>query len=466
MDTLWYIVVVVAIFYISWKAVVVIPPQLEEQRTAQYHYVRAGVYCTLGQLAFMFILHRSDLQTGILIPRLCFFTWIATVILILFNVGLSTWTKRFCFSILITASLILLLYPGGTYRFLRDVDDYSVAVMQGTIAKQNSDSANEASADGVATDEEASAEPSKGEGGKGEAKEKAKSEPPTIKQFRVSHIIKMLFLFTQAFLVTSYFSRMWYFKYQNKVKVSASICLGKEAADQIILALSIAFSIWVAFFMLGFDALSVSIFSGLLLVGVSVVLRDLISNFFHGLLLVWEGTISVGDVISIDKTRSGRVIDMTMRYMVIQDRNDIEYLIPHSQLTKETIENWTKGKKQVRLKLDIGVAYGSPIDKVKDIMSSVCFDVPRVLKTPLPNPLIMSMGDSAINCQLRFRIADPENGIRNVMSDVYERLLKRFEEAGIDIPYPQREIRIKNPQQSQEKEASHVVEQPNTATSA
>jgi small-conductance mechanosensitive channel len=168
-----------------------------------------------------------------------------------------------------------------------------------------------------------------------------------------------------------------------------------------------------------------------------------LGNFVAGALLIWERTIKVGDVISIDKSRSGQVKDITMRYMIVQDRNDIEYLIPHSQLVKSTVENWTRGKKQVRLKLDIGVAYGSPLDKVKDIMSSVCFEVPRVLKSPLPNPLIMSMGDSAINFQLRFRIADPENGIRNVMSDVYERLLKRFEASNIEIPYPQREIRIR-----------------------
>ena len=78
-------------------------------------------------------------------------------------------------------------------------------------------------------------------------------------------------------------------------------------------------------------------------------------------------------------------------------------------------------------------------------MRSVCFEVPRVLKHPLPVPLILSMDDSSIHFQLRFRIGDPDQGVRNVMSDVYERLLKRFKDEGIEIPYPQREIRMRRP---------------------
>ena len=137
--------------------------------------------------------------------------------------------------------------------------------------------------------------------------------------------------------------------------------------------------------------------------------------------------------------------------MEIEDRNDISYLIPHSQLLNAVVENWTRKNRQVRLKLDIGVAYDSPIDQVKDIMRSVCFDVPRVLQKPLPNPLIMSMDDSAIHFQLRFRIKDPELGIRNVMSDVYERLLERFKQAGIEIPFPQREISVKTTKLEEDK---------------
>jgi small-conductance mechanosensitive channel len=174
-------------------------------------------------------------------------------------------------------------------------------------------------------------------------------------------------------------------------------------------------------------------------------LRDLLSNYVAGMMLLWDKSVKINDVIAIGDSRIGRIKDITMRYMVVEDRNDVEFLVPHSQLINSTFENWTRRNKKVRLKLDIGVAYDSSIDHVKDIMRSVCFEVPRVLKHPLPNPLILSIDDSSIHFQLRFRISDPEEGIRNVMSDVYERLLKRFHDEGIEIPFPQREIRLRRP---------------------
>jgi small-conductance mechanosensitive channel len=163
------------------------------------------------------------------------------------------------------------------------------------------------------------------------------------------------------------------------------------------------------------------------------------------MLLLWDKSVKINDVISIGASRIGQVKDITMRYMIVEDRNDVQVLVPHSHLINATFENWTRDSKRIRLKLDIGVAFGSDLEKVKEIMRSVCYEVPRVLKHPLPVPLILSIDDSAIHFQLRFRIADPDQGVRNVMSEVYERLLHRFDEAKIEIPYPQREIRLRKP---------------------
>lgn len=443
MGASWYAIVVLSIFYISWRAIVVTPPLLKEKRKAKYHYVQAGIFCTLGQLAFIFLLSTSNTPMGTVLPLVCFFTWMGTLSLILLNSSISVFTRRFSFLIIIAVTFILLLYPNGVHGFLLDADNFSAMLVNRASASE-ANSGKQISSNSTKSSEESTKELKDENSSTGRTKESSEeSAPTTITQTRVSHILKAIFFFIQSFLVINYFGKMWYYSYQNKIKEGESKAFGEDSADQVILTLSIAISSWVAFVLLGFDTLSVSVFSGLVAVGASVALRDLLGNFVAGALLIWERTIKVGDVISIDKSRSGQVKDITMRYMIVQDRNDIEYLIPHSQLVKSTVENWTRGKKQVRLKLDIGVAYGSPLEKVKDIMSSVCFEVPRVLKSPLPNPLIMSMGDSAINFQLRFRIADPENGIRNVMSDVYERLLKRFEAANIEIPYPQREIRIR-----------------------
>jgi len=135
---------------------------------------------------------------------------------------------------------------------------------------------------------------------------------------------------------------------------------------------------------------------------------------------------------------------MTVRYLVIEDRNSISFLVPNSELITKTITNWTQRSRNIRLKLDVGVSYDSDIARVKKIIGDACLKVSRVLDDPPPRILILGFGDSAINVQLRFYIGDPEMGVRNVMGELYELLLERFKEEGMKVPFPRREIRLLN----------------------
>jgi small-conductance mechanosensitive channel len=443
--SLWYVIVVISIFYLAWRAVVLEPPTVKEQRQGKYHYVRAGIFSTAGQLLFMFVLYTTNLTIGSLLPLLCFLTWTTTVGLILLNSTAPRFLRRTSIVVVTSAPLILFLYTGGVRQFLGDVDSFSTVVARGLTAAKSTNPDNHLQTGQINTRDAAPVDPREGDAAGNKIEHNPLPDiPTTISQVRLSHVLKAIFFFVHVFLLTQYLGTMWYFGYQEKSKLAAKSALEQDAANQIVLVISMAFSFWLAFVLLGFDTLSVSVFSGLVVIGASVALKDLLSNFISGALLLWLKSIRVGDVISINKSGVGRVVGITMRYLIVEDRNDIEYLIPYSQLASATVENWSKGKQQVRLKLNMSVAYGSPIDKVKDIMSSVCFEVPRVLSDPLPAVLIMDTGDSAIQLQLRFRIADPENGISNVKSDVFEKLLKRFAAAKIEIPYPQREIRIRS----------------------
>jgi small-conductance mechanosensitive channel len=424
MTELWHLLVVLAIIYISWRAFGAFLPRLEEHAKTKLHLVNSGIACVFGQLIFMFILYIFDVNLGVVLPSASFLTWTITLLCILSNSNLSALVKRLGLAFVIAP--ILLTVSGGTQAFLRNVDGFAAS------APHKANDTDELSTSNLKDDQQ--------------KKDPSEVAPQIVKlSFTPSRLLKAVFFFFQVFLITNYYGKTWHYWYQDRVKRTPARTLETAAVDQIIFVFSLGFSLWISFIVLGFDTLSVSVFSGLVLVGVSMALRDLITNFASGMLLLWEKSVKVGDVITFDKSRVGQVIGMTMRYLVVEDRNDIHYLIPHAQLTNTTLENWTLKNRQVRLKLDIAVAYDSPIDKVKDIMRSVCFEVPRVLKRPLPNPLIISTDDSAIHFQLRFRIADPELGIRNVMSDVYERLLERFKEAEIEIPFPQREIRFRSP---------------------
>jgi small-conductance mechanosensitive channel len=435
----WHFLVAICVFYIAWQAFVMIPPRLEEHKKAKYHLVNAGVFCSVSLLLFMFVLGVHNASVGVLLKLTTFLSWTVTMALILSNSEISisqrhgstfsAFTRRLSIIFIFAAPIVVIFYDGGATGFFDDIDHFGVVLQQGSSSTLAAASSTSRQSDATQSDSVSSS-------GGGASQE---SKP----RWKLSHIPKGIFFFLQAFLVTSYYGTMLLYRHKDKVKDQKSDSIG--AMDQVIFVLSVAFAIWIDFLLLGFDTLSISIFSGLVAIGVSVALRDLLSNYVAGMMLLWDKSVKMHDVIAIGNSRVGRIKDITMRYMVVEDRSDVEFLVPHSQLINSTFENWTRRNRKVRLKLDIGVAYDSPIEKVKDIMRSVCFEVPRVLKHPLPNPLILSIDESAIHFQLRFRIADPEEGIRNVMSDVYERLLKRFEEEHIEIPYAQREFRLRKP---------------------
>jgi small-conductance mechanosensitive channel len=260
---------------------------------------------------------------------------------------------------------------------------------------------------------------------------------------KLSLVLKGLFFFTHAFVILYYYGRMYEIAHREKVRRGErKRGLQEDAINRAIVVLATCASIFIALALAGTDIGKLSLFSGLIAAGVSIALRDLLVNMAAGMLLLWDKSIKLNDVISLDADRYGVVKNMTLRYLILEDRNEIRFLVPNSDLINRTITNWTQTTRRVRVKLDFSVAYDSEVEKVKDIASAVCLRTARVLQDPPPRILLIAFGESAINFQLRFYIEDPENGIRNVMSDLYEQLLTRFRDAGIVIPVPQRDVRV------------------------
>ncbi len=467
----FHLLVVVIVLYTAFQTFIVNPPKLEEHRRANYHWVNAGLFCTGTLLLFIFGLRVHGVEPGVFLSLAAFLIWTGTVGVILSSgeiaksprhgSTLSAFVRRVSMIFICAAPIIVVFYDGGANGFFDDLDRYATLSPETAIVK-HIPADNSQKPDDQSSTNSGDSSNQVSEARDSSQRSETKRSPilndnsQVTPRWRVSHIPKGLFIFLQAFLVTSYYGTMLHYRHRDKLRTNKDLdSIG--AMDQVIFVLSVAFSVWIVFLLLGFDTLSISIFSGLVAIGVSVALRDLLSNYVAGMMLLWDKSVKLHDVIAIGNSRVGRIKDITMRYMVVEDRSDVEYLVPHSQLINSTFENWTRRNKKVRLKLDIGVAYDSPIEKVKEIMRSVCFEVPRVLKHPLPNPLILSMDESAIHFQLRFRIADPEEGVRNVISDVYERLLIRFKAEGIEIPYAQREIRVRRPSRVDPR----IVEPPN-----
>jgi len=454
--------ILICVAYLLWSSCAAVAPRLAQHKAAMLHYVNFGIYFCLAQLVFQFILHASGLAIGILLPIVTFSSWTATLVIVLNRLApsLSSFARRTSLLFIVFAPLIFLAYPGqpnGLRSFFNDVDHFSGLIVRGESSVPGITQQERKHADSGENNSEGSQESA---GQEQTAKTSNDTEGEGRVRFRASHLLKATFFFIETFLVANYYGRMWRHRYQDKLKRGEKQTLDASALDQVIVLVSAAVALWTAFVLLGFDTLSVSVFSGLVALGLSVALRDLLGNFASGVLLLMDKSLKMGDVVSIDGSRVGEVSKIGLRYLTIRDRNDIDYLVPYSKLTTGTLENWTKEDRMVRLKLDIGVANDAPIEKVKEIMIAASIDHPRVLKNPLPNPLIMSIDESSIHFQLRFRISDPELGLRNVISDVYERILHRFHEAGIEIPYPQREVRFRTPARPDKSEAETPMVRP------
>jgi small-conductance mechanosensitive channel len=125
-------------------------------------------------------------------------------------------------------------------------------------------------------------------------------------------------------------------------------------------------------------------------------------------------------------------------------RDGIEHLIPNENLITGEVINWSYSQNLVRLRVPVGVAYSSDLEKARELMLAAAADTLRVLKDPKPAYLITGLGDNAVNLEVRVWINDPQNGIASVKSDLFRGILQRFREHGIEMPYPQRDLYLKS----------------------
>lgn len=193
----------------------------------------------------------------------------------------------------------------------------------------------------------------------------------------------------------------------------------------------------------GIDLTAFTVFSGAIGVGLGFGLQKIVSNFVSGIILLAERSIKPGDVIEVGGTH-GSVTSLGGRYTTLRARDGKEYLIPNETLITNQVVNWSYTSPFVRLDLRFGVAYGSDLRLVRRLAIEAAKETGRVQPSPEPVCHITEFGDNAINLLLRFWIADPANGVINIRGDVFLALWDRFVAHGIEVPFPQRDLRIRD----------------------
>ncbi|MFV0359830.1 mechanosensitive ion channel family protein [Tropicimonas sp.] len=194
----------------------------------------------------------------------------------------------------------------------------------------------------------------------------------------------------------------------------------------------------------GFDPSGLTVLSGAIGVGIGFGLQKIVSNIVSGIIILMDKSVKPGDVISLGET-FGWIQSLGARYVSVVTRDGREYLIPNEDLITNQVVNWSHSDEFVRLDIRFGTAYSNDPYLVRSTAIEAARSVSRVVQGKSPVCHITGFGDSSVDYVLRFWIVDPTKGLTNVRGDVYLALWDRFREAGIEIPFPQREVRLLAP---------------------
>ena len=192
---------------------------------------------------------------------------------------------------------------------------------------------------------------------------------------------------------------------------------------------------------MGADLTKLTILGGALSVGIGFGLQTIVNNFASGLILLFERPIKVGDTIELG-TELGEVKKLGLRSTIIQTFDNAEIVIPNSDLIAGQVTNWTLAERKARVKVPVGVAYGTDIPKVLEILLTVAGEHPMILTTPSPNALFLAFGASSLDFELRVWIADFTDR-RQVQSELNQEINSEFADAGIEIPFPQTDLHLR-----------------------
>jgi small-conductance mechanosensitive channel len=205
----------------------------------------------------------------------------------------------------------------------------------------------------------------------------------------------------------------------------------------------IAIGVLIALKVVGLDLRFLLVFAGAAGIGIGLGMQHIAGNVISGFTIIFGGKIRKGDWIEVEKGL-GMVTDIYLRATKIRTRDNIEYLIPNSNLISNTIVNYSLSSPMIRIKLPVGVSYSSDPEQVKKILLAVAEKEPMVAKYQKPAVRFVEYGDSSINFELLFWIDVRSTPRRNVRSALYFEIFEEFRKAGIEIPFPQRDLHIRS----------------------
>lgn len=254
--------------------------------------------------------------------------------------------------------------------------------------------------------------------------------------FKLSNILSAILVLLLARVIVSLLTQLILVGvYQNnKVDLGAQIALNQLLTYVIFVIASI-----IALNYLGFNMTLIWGGAAALLVGLGLGLQQTFNDLFSGILLLFERSVTVGDILKLEDNTFGTVKRIGLRTTLLETRGNESLIVPNSQIATNKIDNLTHNNNKVRFDISVGVAYGSDTKQVKSILLKTVKNNPYILDYPAPFVRFINFGESSLDFQIYF-FSRNLIVIEDIKSDIRFEIDQAFRENGIEIPFPQRVV--------------------------
>ena len=244
-------------------------------------------------------------------------------------------------------------------------------------------------------------------------------------------------------ILTQAVARFWRYFLREKILAESGMNSGLQNSITMISVYSLwAFGILFSLHVFGFGSTSLAVGFGALGIGLGFGLQNIFSNFISGIIMLIERPIMVGDDVEVNGTWA-TVKKINVRATVVQTYDNATLIIPNSEFVSQQVKNWSFKDKRLRVKIDVGVAYGSDIELVRDSLLGIAKHTPKVFKTPSPDVIFRDFGDSAL--MFRLRVWTDIDNMFKVETAIRFEIDRLFKERGIVIAFPQRDVHVYQP---------------------
>ena len=256
----------------------------------------------------------------------------------------------------------------------------------------------------------------------------------------IGGILMLVFLFASVIIVERILQRLLIRRFLSKTRLQPSLQYG---LSRIIGYTLIAIGFYVAFQSVGFDLSSLAIVAASLGVGVGFGLQNIINNFVSGIIILAERPISIGDRIEVAGV-AGRVTKIQLRSTTVVTNDNITMIVPNADFISNTVTNWSHGDPKVRIRVPVGVAYGSDLKLLQRLLLEAAEEHPKALRDPLPVVLFTEFGDSSLNFERGVWTQEMTATPIHFTSQMNFIIEQKLRENDIEIPFPQRDLHVRS----------------------